>query len=76
MSIEGIQIVTDNIKELNIPNAAPCPGILGAVRYDAGNELAVHRDWLTKEFDYDVTLLDREQLARASDLAALSSGVA
>lgn len=58
MSIEGMQIVTDNIKELNITNAAPCPGILGAVRYDAGNDLAAHRDWLAKEFDYDVTLLD------------------
>src|SRR5690606_19881267 len=31
MSIEGVQIVADNIKAFGISAAAPCSGILGAV---------------------------------------------
>lgn len=63
MSIEGIQIVAGNIRDLNITAAAPCPGILGAVRYDAGRGLMDHRDWLAREFDYHVDHLDRAALA-------------
>ncbi len=63
MSIEGIQIVAENIRDLNITAAAPCPGILGAVRYDAGRGLADHRDWLAREFNYHVDHLDRAALA-------------
>ena len=76
MSIEGMRIVADNITDLGITAAAPCPGILGAVRYDAGRDLADHRDWLAREFDYQVAHLDRAALGRAPDLAALSSGAA
>ena len=63
MSIEGVRIVADNIRALGITAASPCPGILGAVRYDADRQLADHRDWLAKEFDYEVTHLDRVALA-------------
>ncbi len=63
MSLEGMQIVADNIRDLGIAAANPCPGILGAVRYDAGRTLADRRDWLARELDYEVTHLDREALA-------------
>jgi len=62
MSIEGMQIVAGNIASLAITAAAPCPGILAAVRYDAGRDLADHRDWLAREFDYPVAHLDRAAL--------------
>ncbi|KAF0171264.1 MAG: Glycine/D-amino acid oxidase deaminating [Rhodobacteraceae bacterium] len=62
MSIEGMRIVADNITCLGINAAAPCPGILGAVRYDAGRDLMDHRDWLAREFDYQVAHLDRAAL--------------
>lgn len=60
LSIEGMQIVANNIKDLGI--TAANPGILGAVRYDAGRDLKDYRDWLAKEFDYEVTHLNREEL--------------
>jgi len=63
MSVEGVQIVADNIRALGITAANPCPGILGAVRYNAGRGLADHRDWLAREFDYQVAHLDRAALA-------------
>lgn len=62
LSVEGMRIVAENITALGIAEAAPCPGILGAVRYDAGRALAEHRDWLAKEFDYPVAHLDRAAL--------------
>lgn len=64
MSVEGMRIVADNIQALGITAANPCPGILGAVRYDAGRGLADYRDWLAKEFDYEVAHLDRTALAK------------
>ena len=63
MSVEGMQVVADNIRDLDISAANPCAGILGAVRYDAGRSLADHRDWLAKEFNYEVAHLDRAALA-------------
>ena len=62
LSIEGIKIVADNIRDLNIAAANPSPGILGAVRYDAGRDLMDHRDWLARTFDYHVDHLDRVAL--------------
>ena len=53
----------------------PLTGITGAVRYDAGRQLADHRDWLAKEFDYEVSHLDRAALGTCH-LAALPSGAA
>lgn len=63
MSVEGMQIVAANIRELGITAAAPCPGILGGVRYDPGRRLMDHRDWLAREFGYEVAHLDRAALA-------------
>lgn len=64
MSLEGVQIVAGNIRDLGISAANPQHGILGAVRYDAGRGLADHRDWLAQEFNYNVTHLDRAALAQ------------
>ncbi len=64
LSVEGVGIVADNIRTLGIAAANPCPGIIGAVRYDPGRGLLDHRDWLAKEFDYQVTHLDRAALAQ------------
>ncbi len=63
MSLDGMRIVAENIRNLGIAAAAPCPGILAAVRYDAGRALTDRRDWLAKELDYEVTHLDRSALA-------------
>ena len=62
MSVEGVRIVAENIRDLGITAGNPCPGILGALRYDAGRDLADHRDWLAKEFNYEVAHLDRAAL--------------
>jgi len=63
MSIEGMEIVAGNIRDLGITAAAPCPGILGTVRYDAGRQLLDRRDWLAREFGYEVAHLNRAALA-------------
>ena len=62
MSIEGMQIVAGNIRDLAIADAAPQPGILSAVRHDAGRGLQDHRDWLAQTFGYNVEHLDRAAL--------------
>ncbi len=64
MSIEGMEIVADNIRRLGIAGANPQPGILGAVRYDPGRALADRRDWLARTFGYEVDHLDRAALER------------
>lgn len=64
MSLEGMQIVGENIRDLGITAVNPVPGILGAVRYDAGRDLVDHRDWLAREFNYNVAYFDRAALAQ------------
>ncbi|AXC50215.1 FAD-binding oxidoreductase [Paracoccus suum] len=64
MSIEGMRIVADTIARLSIDRADPRPGILGAVRYDAGRALQDRRDWLAERFDYHVDYLDRAALGQ------------
>lgn len=64
MSIEGMDIVAGNIRDLGITEAHPQPGIFGMVRYDAGKALAQRRDWLLRTFGYEVEHLDRAGLSR------------
>lgn len=70
MSIEGMRLVAEMIDRLGIAGADPCPGILGAVRYDAGRALQDRRDWLAAQFGYHVDHLDRAALAEHVTSAA------
>ncbi|ASJ76080.1 NAD(P)/FAD-dependent oxidoreductase [Granulosicoccus antarcticus] len=63
LSIEGMQIVADNIRQLQIEDAQPVPGILGICRYPAAGELKSRRDWLAKHFDYHVDHLAGDELS-------------
>ncbi|NND90270.1 MAG: FAD-binding oxidoreductase [Granulosicoccus sp.] len=63
MSIEGLQMVADNIRSLGIPCAEAVDGILSVRRYRAAAELKARRDWLAEEFGYTVDYLDRAALS-------------
>ncbi|HDR9482421.1 TPA: FAD-binding oxidoreductase [Burkholderia aenigmatica] len=54
MSIEGVDIVADNIRQLGIDAAEPVPGVLRLSRHDNGNEMIEQQRWLAREFDYGV----------------------
>jgi glycine/D-amino acid oxidase-like deaminating enzyme len=63
MSIEGMQIVAGNIRELKMGDVGPTPGIVAACRYPAAAELQARRDWLAERFDYPVDYLARDELS-------------
>ncbi len=62
MSIEGLRIVADNIRELHIEDAAAVPGILSICRYPAADAVKARRDWLAEQFDYHVDHLAQDEL--------------
>jgi gamma-glutamylputrescine oxidase len=63
LSMEGVRIVAGNLQALAVPDADPVPGILGAVRYEASDDLKKHRDWLEREFGYRVEFKSQAELA-------------
>ncbi len=63
MSIEGMQQVAANIRDLHITSAIPVNGMLSACRYPAAGQLKARRDWYAEQFGYDVEYLDRNALS-------------
>ncbi len=62
LSIEGMDAVLKNVHTLAMEDAKPTHGIMGAVRYEATEDLKAHRDWLEKEFDYRVDFKSRDEV--------------
>lgn len=62
LSIEGMRIVSDNIRDLAIAGADPRPGRISVVRYDSGDSLARARDQLVRDHGYTVDFWPTEQV--------------
>ena len=62
LSIEGMRIVGDNIRDLGIDSADPRPGKIAAVRYDNGDALLATRDRLARDHGYPVAFWPTEQV--------------
>ncbi|WP_134499259.1 NAD(P)/FAD-dependent oxidoreductase [Microvirga pakistanensis] len=62
LSIEGMEAVLSNVHALAIQDAKPTHGIMGAVRYEATDDLKTHRDWLEREFGYRVEFKTRDEV--------------
>src|SRR3954447_16705529 len=57
LSIEGVEIVADNIRRLGIETAKPVYGKMSVLRYDNRDGLIQRRDALDKEFGYKVDVM-------------------
>ncbi|CAD6553473.1 Gamma-glutamylputrescine oxidoreductase [Paraburkholderia hiiakae] len=57
MSIEGVDMVDANIRELNISEADQIYGVLRLSRHDSAAEMIMQRQWLAREFGYEVDYL-------------------
>jgi gamma-glutamylputrescine oxidase len=63
LSIEGMQIVSDMIRDLGAETSVnPLPGKIAAVRYDSGDRLERARERLARDYGYDVDFWPREQV--------------
>lgn len=62
LSMEGVRSVRENLDALAIPEARPTPGIIAAVRYEAGDALRRRQEWLQRTFDYGVVFKSREEV--------------
>ncbi len=57
MSIEGVDMVADNIRTLGIDEAAQIHGVLSLSRHESVNEMTARKQWLAREFGYEVDYL-------------------
>ncbi|WP_211451212.1 NAD(P)/FAD-dependent oxidoreductase [Collimonas antrihumi] len=62
MSIEGVQIVADNIQHLAMQQAHATHGTLRVCRYENADQMQAQREWLAREFQYQVEFKSREAL--------------
>lgn len=60
MSIEGMEIVRDNIQQYEISSAEPIAGITGVTRYDRGEDLKIAAAQSLRDYDYPLEFLDRD----------------
>lgn len=57
LSIEGVDFVRDTIRDLDIADAKPQPGIMSVLRYDGGDSLKQHADKMRREYGYEYEYL-------------------
>ncbi len=62
MSIEGVDIVRENIRRLNIDEAGPVNGVLRLSRHENASEMMAHQQWLSREFGYEVKYLSTAEV--------------
>jgi gamma-glutamylputrescine oxidase len=62
LSMEGVDIVAGNIRDLGIQDAERNDGIIGAIRYDDAVGLAAYRDKMERDFGQHLVLMQREEL--------------
>jgi glycine/D-amino acid oxidase-like deaminating enzyme len=54
LSIEGVDFVRDTIRDLDISDARPQPGIMSVLRYDGGDSLRKHADQVRRDYGYEL----------------------
>lgn len=62
LSMEGVEIIRDNIRDLRIADAHKVDGRLRVVRYEAAEALRRYCEDQRRDFQRDVRLLDRAQV--------------
>ncbi|WP_374384306.1 NAD(P)/FAD-dependent oxidoreductase [Dongia sp.] len=62
LSMEGVEMVRDNISALDIKGVDPTPGILRVIRYDGGDGIKAYRDEMARRFGEEMRYLAREEV--------------
>ncbi len=62
LSMEGVEIVRNNIQELGIEDAQPEPGIAKALRYDSRGALQAASERQQREFGLQIRYLPRDEV--------------
>ena len=62
LSMEGVRVVADNIRDLAIAEAVPIPGIIGAIRHDGGAGLQAYRDRMERDFGRKLRFMPRDEV--------------
>ncbi|MDR0253168.1 MAG: FAD-binding oxidoreductase [Brucellaceae bacterium] len=58
MSVEGVDIVRENIEQNNLPDCNIVKGKLSVVRYEAAEQMQRYRDRMAQHFNYEYEYLD------------------
>jgi glycine/D-amino acid oxidase-like deaminating enzyme len=62
LSMEGVDIVADNIRALGINGIDRSDGVISAIRYDDAPGLIAHRDQMEQDFGLQLRFMSREEL--------------
>jgi gamma-glutamylputrescine oxidase len=62
LSTEGVEFIRETIRDLKIESAEVQPGILSVLRYDDGASLKTYREYLLRNYGYELDYLGTEQV--------------
>lgn len=62
LSMEGVEMVRENIAALGLKGVDPTPGILRVIRYDGGDGLIAYRDEMARRFGEEMRYLTRAEV--------------
>jgi gamma-glutamylputrescine oxidase len=62
LSIEGVDIVRENIRLLSIDDAQPVPGTLRVSRFENSAAIRDYVAWIEKTFDYPLRFVPRDEV--------------
>ena len=65
LSIEGAEMVRENLAVLGVEGAAVVPGLISVARFEQTRVLEAERDWLEREFAYPTEVWTRERVREA-----------
>ena len=64
LSIEGVRIIADNIRTLDIQDAKQTQGIMSVIRYDDASGLQTYRDHLERDFGRKLLFMPTDDVRR------------
>lgn len=75
MSVEGVEIVRRNIKDLALSGCAPSAGTIRVKRYDDSAGVKAHIDTMRRDFGYELNYLDTQQVRERAHTLRYFQGV-
>lgn len=74
LSLEGVDIVRQNIKTHKLEGVAKTQGILSVIRYDNQQSIQNHCHEMSEKYDYELNYIDREAMAEYAQTTSYFQG--
>lgn len=75
LSVEGVEVVRDNVANLALPGCDPAPGTIRVKRYDDSAGVKNHIESMRRDFSYELNYLDTRQVRERAHTQRYFQGI-